>query len=447
MQHMDEGLLQAWLDGPRGGLPEADRSAVEEHLAHCRQCRARLQALEDMSDEVTSLLAHAEGAEDDQIPALDTVMARGRKLERSIRRPRWRVATGWAASVVVALGLGWLANEMRRPALEQAGPADRSEAGGTAAAVAEAAPDSEGRAVSGERAEPPTGAMQAVRDETAQLSERVAEIADPQMARAAPAPAGAVVSDAQVAVEAPGRLAVSGRVTDAASGRPLEAAQVFVPATRVAALTDRDGRYSLVLDPIPDSVRDLTLSVQMLGYDGETRALPLTGPDTMRSDFQISATAIALNEIVVTGAAGSSPGEPGASVTILPTEPRAPHITPPVKPGAPPTRLPLDEDSVAWRGVSRREAEAFVGFPVRTVPDLEVVSLQVGMFQETPVGRVVQLLEGSGQLTLFQAGKDLALRPPEEGESATIRLDGGVFITGRASLPADSIRALLARIR
>ena len=57
MRHMDEGLLQAWLDGPRAGLSEAERTAIAEHLAVCEACAARLEELRSTNEKARELLA------------------------------------------------------------------------------------------------------------------------------------------------------------------------------------------------------------------------------------------------------------------------------------------------------------------------------------------------------------------------------------------------------
>lgn len=115
MRHMDEGLLQAWLDGPRAGLSEAERTAIADHLAGCDACAARLEELRSTSDRALELLSVAEEG-DEEIPAFEAVVRRAREMEAeaaapSTPRPLWGRRTAWAASIVLALGAGWLANE------------------------------------------------------------------------------------------------------------------------------------------------------------------------------------------------------------------------------------------------------------------------------------------------------------------------------------------------
>ncbi len=98
MSHVDEGTLHAYIDGE---LPPAEAQGVAEHLAHCPVCRSRV-------DEERALIARA-----------DQVLALARPPERDLpafragarqRAVRWwqpvRVPLGWAATVVLALGIG-----------------------------------------------------------------------------------------------------------------------------------------------------------------------------------------------------------------------------------------------------------------------------------------------------------------------------------------------------
>src|SRR5688500_8758834 len=62
---------------------------------------------------------------------------------------------------------------------------------------------------------------------------------------------------------------VSGRITDAASNRPLAGVQVFIPATGIGNLTDADGRYLLQNVPVGQQ----RVTAQLVGYkQGEVMA-------------------------------------------------------------------------------------------------------------------------------------------------------------------------------
>ncbi|HET9983225.1 MAG TPA: von Willebrand factor type A domain-containing protein [Longimicrobiales bacterium] len=93
-------------------------------------------------------------------------------------------------------------------------------------------------------------------------------------------------------------LHITGRVTDAATGRPLAGAQVAVVGGPAGALTRADGSYRLDA-PLPRSGR-LELAAQMIGYARQPRSVRPRG-DSVRVDFALAPAAVALDEAVVTG--------------------------------------------------------------------------------------------------------------------------------------------------
>jgi anti-sigma factor RsiW len=105
MSHVDEGQLHAYLDG---ALPPGDRERVDAHLAECPGCRQHLE-------EARALITRA-----------DALLALARPVERpapplhELRRPPlwWRVRgpVAWAATVVLAVGVGWVLRAAREPA-------------------------------------------------------------------------------------------------------------------------------------------------------------------------------------------------------------------------------------------------------------------------------------------------------------------------------------------
>ena len=89
-----------------------------------------------------------------------------------------------------------------------------------------------------------------------------------------------------------------GTVVDAASRRPLEAVQVFIGNTGIGALTNAAGRFLLLNVP----VGELTLDAQMVGYRTGSQTVTVTSGESAVVDFGLDQTAIALDQIVVTGA-------------------------------------------------------------------------------------------------------------------------------------------------
>lgn len=113
MSHVDDGILHAYLDGAldalsdAGELPDGTTAAdVVSHLGTCADCRARLQREREIREGAGLVMADLPlpGAGVPELPALTASRA---------RRSRG-VALGWAASVVLAVGAGWIGSEVWR---------------------------------------------------------------------------------------------------------------------------------------------------------------------------------------------------------------------------------------------------------------------------------------------------------------------------------------------
>jgi TonB-dependent starch-binding outer membrane protein SusC len=92
---------------------------------------------------------------------------------------------------------------------------------------------------------------------------------------------------------------IQGTVKDSRSARPLTGAQVFIQGTSYGTLTRQDGRYLLL--NVPAGTYDL--SVQMIGYKAMSQKVTVEAGRAATADFSITASAVALNELVVTGLA------------------------------------------------------------------------------------------------------------------------------------------------
>ncbi|MCG6986778.1 MAG: SusC/RagA family TonB-linked outer membrane protein [Gemmatimonadetes bacterium] len=89
---------------------------------------------------------------------------------------------------------------------------------------------------------------------------------------------------------------VTGTVTDVASGRPLAQAQVHIPALRRGAQANGEGRYLLLNVP----AGDYELRVELIGYASGSARITVPPGGTVTQSFQLSTSAIALDELVVT---------------------------------------------------------------------------------------------------------------------------------------------------
>ncbi|MGH7556154.1 MAG: anti-sigma factor family protein, partial [Longimicrobiales bacterium] len=116
MSHVDEGLLHAYLDGAFP-LGHAQGEEIEAHLAVCVDCRALLEEARALKDRSQMVLRHA-APPDVRIPPFEELRARrgGALAPGSSTKRGWfpppRLA--WAASLVLALGAGWMANDLAR---------------------------------------------------------------------------------------------------------------------------------------------------------------------------------------------------------------------------------------------------------------------------------------------------------------------------------------------
>ncbi len=99
-----------------------------------------------------------------------------------------------------------------------------------------------------------------------------------------------------------GQGAVTGTVTTGAAMRPLAGAQVFVQGTEIGTQTAVDGTYRLE----GVSAGTQTISVQFLGYRSATQEVTVASGQVVTADFALEMTALALDELVVTGVVGET---------------------------------------------------------------------------------------------------------------------------------------------
>ena len=110
---------------------------------------------------------------------------------------------------------------------------------------------------------------------------------------------------------------VQGQVLDGASGRSLANAQVLVEGTGIGQITNSSGRFVLLNVPAGEHVVRVTL----IGYEGSERTVMVPAGRTVTADIELSSTAIALNEIVVTGVGAETTRRAlGTSVEVLSAE-------------------------------------------------------------------------------------------------------------------------------
>lgn len=102
MSHLDDGLIQELLDGE---VPSNDLPPIQAHLASCAACRARLEEARDFataSDEMIGWLDETEVTAP-VAPIAATDIAPRRTVAS------WPRNVAWAASLLLAVGLGYTA--------------------------------------------------------------------------------------------------------------------------------------------------------------------------------------------------------------------------------------------------------------------------------------------------------------------------------------------------
>jgi TonB-dependent starch-binding outer membrane protein SusC len=108
-----------------------------------------------------------------------------------------------------------------------------------------------------------------------------------------------LVTSADLVAQQGGTL--TGRVTDARSGAPLAAVQIFIENTDLGTLSRADGRF--LIPNVPAGTH--TVTAERIGYGVGTQAVTLAAGASANVEFAIQEEALALDQIIVTGTAGS----------------------------------------------------------------------------------------------------------------------------------------------
>jgi anti-sigma factor RsiW len=430
MQHVDEGRLHAWLDGE---LPDEER-AVERHLEDCDACRARADEERRIRSAASSILLGADPGE---------IAMRRMVAVPAARRPRPWVAVGWAASVLLALGVGWMARPSPREPIAIA-PAPRSAPVSTPTATdlstapapvpveptsdaappeetaTQTAPAAKVAAAPREQSDSPpvaepiapaemmplpeamppappppppapaagtgTYALEALPASPPPVARRRAEAAEP------PPPSAPLPSPVEIAAET---VTLRGRVVRSENGEGLSGAQISVPAVAARTVTRADGSYDLTIPAERLAGRDtIRVHASVIGREAQSRVHPA---ESGTANFAMPGSAIALEGVAVTGGSGS------------------------------------------WRASAQAEAERYLRHRLVIVPGLQVLGIEVGRVDGRTAVRVRQRLPGGETLSLTQ--RRTTARADTTGQGVTIRR-GGLLVEATAPIPADSIRSL-----
>jgi putative zinc finger protein len=113
MPHIPDEELHAYLDQALARLRCVE---IESHLDECTRCRAARDEIAALRDRTTALLARLAPVRTVPPPFAEL---RRRGALRAMEQARVRQRAAWAASVVVALGVGWWGSYLVHPAAER----------------------------------------------------------------------------------------------------------------------------------------------------------------------------------------------------------------------------------------------------------------------------------------------------------------------------------------
>lgn len=324
MPHVDEGTLHALLDGALRSMDPARADAVEAHLEACADCRAlavEAAALRGRAGEILSVLEPGVAPDFGEVlvRAGATGSAAAGPASTRARQLRWTRGLAWAATLVIALGTGYLIRDRLVPArlaapatmesIETAAPqaepqtppqAVEDGAGAGTGADTEAARTQDAPAVAEQTPRQPASTETLDRSSPATLADGGG--GTPEAAEAATAPDAAFAETRQEAAaveqaigtplgmvasgDEAGFRGIAASDVEAAAGTPL----AVIPGAAVLEVLVGGGEGSPVI-----------VSRQRLGNGVEVRLTQQTA-------------AVALESIIVTGASADSPQAPAPAV-------------------------------------------------------------------------------------------------------------------------------------
>ena len=412
MSHVDEGTLHAYLDGALDALPVAEAARVREHLAACEVCAARLEEERALRDEAAAILADA-APDTVELPPFEELRARARARVRAPAARTRRVRLAWAASVVLAVGAGWMLHAAARPESLLRDSARETARGTLPAEVAGSAGEAPPRPRRRERRPRRRG----------NFADRLAEAAEPS------SPDRPVTTE-----ERAGRVAAA----PAADAAPVLPASVSVeePAADVGVLAGLSPSPRALPEPswVPDEV---TGGITTLGARLDTLTFPRTAAEAKE--------------------AVAAASRPGGGVVAKAAVAADRLVTPPAAPAE--QELPRAREERESPAVQRARRQAAVTVSMAAarsmslvVPGLQVLSV-TGLEGAGLMGavRVRQLLTDGDTLELVHLppGTDPSVIPPvpDDGRTELVQpRDGGGWLVARAHASREALLDLVRRM-
>jgi len=125
MSHVDEGALHAYLDGALDEYPPAEASRIRNHLDGCPACVERLEEERRIRSAAGAILDLAVPSV--EIPSFEELRAYVRATRPAASPGALRLyRLGWAASVMLALGVGYFVRDGQLGTTEVTAPAATS---------------------------------------------------------------------------------------------------------------------------------------------------------------------------------------------------------------------------------------------------------------------------------------------------------------------------------
>ena len=109
--------------------------------------------------------------------------------------------------------------------------------------------------------------------------------------------AGALAGVPSTLAAQDGTGAIEGKVTDASSSRPVASAQITIAGTSIRTTTNEAGNFRIASAP----ARQVEVRVRTIGFAPVTKTVVVTAGQTARADFQLTVSALQLEQVVVTG--------------------------------------------------------------------------------------------------------------------------------------------------
>lgn len=432
MSHVDEGALHAYLDGALDELPAADAARIREHLEQCAECTRRLEVERNVRSDAHTMLGLADPAVD--IPSLEELRAYVKRTrpDRPVAVRRLR-RMGWAASIVVAVGAGWM---LRDGQLQPAGPDVTARAGD--ASARRAASDglqADREAVESSRSEEEARVLVA---EGAPVAPPVSEAEGSQKGRPS-SPVEAEPSAVATSEGATGREIAPGAAGagDAADLTGVEGASGARDAGDTPSVARRAVAPQVAEADAAPRVESLPMDV------ASTNPAPVdAGTADQRALDSLSDAARPPGETVSAFADIADAGAGDDTADASAERSRAAQLSSMV------SALDLS-GSGAYRETGNAEPVAGDEPPL-AVPGLEVLSVtSLGEGTAAYGVHVVQRLEANNLLDVFhlEPGVDAAILPPVGEGTREVRLETEAgWLVLRGPLQIDELEALMTRI-